>query len=191
MALPVPAAPKPKTVAPRRFGPGWTGRTVLEGEVLDGIVTRPVNAGEVVCVWTANHGTVYYPESTWAVLSHSERAIAALQEAQAEAKRTMPTAVVRDVSLAARLSGDAVVTQLPAQPGRRPQAKLGIEELQQQLVAFVQDMNRFGQPTLTQQQEFAKRYHVYRDRMAELRGSFTATDGMFEIAQQMLLRYLD
>lgn len=142
--------------------------------------------GMIVLTWDGTSGLVYCTASTYQRLLSNDSYITVLQEAQGEAKRVMPTAVVRDLA--------AEATQpVPAVPrATRPAANtVGQAGLRQQIVHLVEDMAKFASPDVEQQAAFARRYGKLRDRMADLRAEFIAAEGAFEVAQAALLKFME
>lgn len=155
--------------------------------------TRFLGAGEVAAEWErrVDVGVLMMPLATFRLVQSGSAAINELIDLMEEA-RTVPKAVVTDVSVQARLRGQAAVERserrdgLP--PGRSPH---GIAELALQLRQLVEDMSRFERPDVEVQKEFARRYAHCRDRMALLRRQFAEAEGAFEVVQARLRVFLE
>lgn len=191
-AMGPPAATVRPATPRRRAGRGWTVRVEPVGDLVaspaanGGMQDLVLLADLVICWWTGVTGILVTSEDTWRLIEQDDGAITAMTEAQEEAKQRMPSAVVRDVALAAQLT----VKRDPVDPRKPPKSKHGIEELGAQLRQLVEDMAKFPHPTVPQQTEFARRYGAYRDRMAVIRREFTAVEGTFEAAQMRLMAFM-
>lgn len=186
-----PKATPTKPAPQRRAGRGWTVRCEPAGDIVL-VGADPsrhkwaVANDQIACWWTGVAGVLVCTGSTWDYIGAYDEAITVMQEAQEEAKRKMPRAVVRDV----RIPG--VLAPTPPPTGRQPRrASSGIKELNSQIKTLVEEMARFTSPTTVQQSEFARRYGALRDRMAALRMEFSEAEGMFEVAQAQIVVFMD
>lgn len=156
-------------------------RWTQDGAVID------LHHGMVVAMWTGARGRICCSTETWTEATSNDLWAAEITDMQQEAKRTMPKAVVRDVSVSAAMHGQTVV-----QPGHIvPTAQVGITALKAEIVRLVQDMAAYDHPTVQVQAEFGRRYGRYRDAMARLRLEFLEAEGAFEAAQAMLVEFME
>lgn len=184
--LTVPAATKPTRVI-RRAGKHWSVAVRDSYDFTDPPNTTSLHRGLVVARWTGTRGTVTCTAETWDEAAVNDLWADEISDMQREAVEAMPKAVMRDVSVSAATRGHAVV-----QPGRgAPTADVGITALAREVQRLVVDMARYDSPSPAVQAEFARRYGRYRDAMAKLRQEFTAAEGAFEVAQAMLVDFMD
>lgn len=189
---PPPAATPPKNIRRRRAGRAWTVRVVPAGHQISMELGNPytLTEGHIIAWWTGTNGILFTTEATWDLIETNDAAITCMQEAQEEAKRTMPRAVVRDVATYAGTAGKVErEVHDPRQPDKPPPG--GIRGLKQQIVALVEEMARFVEPTVEQQGEFARRYGKLRDQMATQRRHFVEAEGAFEVAQARIIEFMD